>query len=251
MGVIDQFNAEVAAKRKAGYLEHYLEQHRRDAETLARALGRKTSGDDLSTEEKARLDAFLRDEFDRDDTLQQELEAVIAHQQESFYDCRYKWFARGLPERAFDTALEPDETAAIAAMREFQHDGDEIALLLGPPGTGKTTACCWWAWEYWPGPVPPMFCTGAELARSSKFDSDRDRLLSAPALILDDLGVENSTADIDELVDAYYRERSHLVITSNMTQAAFAEKYGLRVVDRIREAGSVIAIKGASLRSKR
>lgn len=193
----------------------------------------------LTKEELARVDEESRAEFDR--LGEERAKDLMQH--------RYRAFAGAMPARAFDFAMYGEETAAIVAMRAFHVEGmASIAVLSGRPGVGKTVAAIWGAWHYGEAVEPPWFVTGAALARSSRYDADRKRLLGAPSLILDDLGVENSPADIDELVDAFYSEQRDLWLTTNLAPAAFAEKYGERVVDRLREAGRFVPITGPSMR---
>lgn len=231
------------AKRRETYWPAYLETMRHNRVTQGAALGRLIVDNEdpsqLCADELAKLDAFIRRAFDRD----------TSERQHAAEQDRYRRFARAMPMRALETALEPDETQALRAIRAWEHElATEICVLLGPPGCGKTVAAVAWAWESMPGHTPPRFITGGQLARSSKFGPERDQLLASPALILDDLGVENSPADIDELVDRFYAEQARLVITSNLTPASFAERYGERVNDRLREAGTVITVTGPSMR---
>jgi hypothetical protein len=189
--------------------------------------------------EVAHVDEQSRAEFDR----------LGKERADDLVNSRYRAFAASMPALAFDFAMFAEETPAIVAMRAFHLDGtSSIAVVTGRPGVGKTVAVIWSAWHYGESFEPPWFVTGAALARSSRYDADRRRLLAAPSLILDDLGVENSPADIDELVDAFYSEQRELWITTNLAPAAFAEKYGERVVDRLRETGRFIPITGASMR---
>ena len=94
-------------------------------------------------------------------------------------------------------------------------------------------------------------------ARQSRYDSRRDDLLAAPALILDDLGSEflddkgSFLVDLDELVDTYYRAMRPLVITANCTAELFRARYGTRIFDRLLESGEFYLVSGLSLRGRR
>ena len=166
-------------------------------------------------------------------------------------------FIKRMPERAASIALEADPAdptlVAIAAWRDTSQRGG-IAVLSGPPGSGKTVGAVWWAMT---APQLPEFVRATEIATASRYDSEtRGRWLNADALIVDDLGAEYMDAkgsfatDLDELVDLFYAGRQHLVITTNCTSRTFAERYGARVVDRLRECGTWISVAGPSRRVK-
>jgi DNA replication protein DnaC len=74
--------------------------------------------------------------------------------------------------------------------------------------------------------------------------------------VLDDLGSEyadakgNFLVNLDELIDTFYGDKRPLLITTNCTDSEFKQRYGARIVDRIRECGSFYGIRTASLRGK-
>jgi DNA replication protein DnaC len=143
---------------------------------------------------------------------------------------------------------------AIARMRAWDPSERNILVLSGPVGTGKSIAATWWAAQQ---PRTPACVTAMTFARHSRYDCNRDDLLAAPALILDDLGSEfldtkgSFLADLDELVDAYYRAMRPLVITANCTADVFRTRYGTRIVDRLLESGEFYSVSDQSLRSRR
>ncbi|MGB8298743.1 MAG: hypothetical protein WCG85_25225 [Polyangia bacterium] len=180
----------------------------------------------------------------------------------------------GLPPRALDIVLAgPQETLAVVAVR----GATDIVVLLGSPGTGKSCAAVEWVREDVARPehwkprtdydderrrtVPhfvgrlPTWTTAAALARLDHFsDAALRPVMDAPLLVVDDLGAEFLDAKgffgslFDELIDCRYAGKLPTVITTNLDAAAFAARYGLRVVDRIREGGRFVGCGNASLR---
>lgn len=149
----------------------------------------------------------------------------------------------GFPERALDAAAVADENAeALRKVSGWDHASQNVLVLSGPAGCGKTVAATWWAMRRdW----PPAFVRATSFAASSRYDRDaREKWLKASALVLDDLGTEfadtkgSFLVDLDELIDVFYGDRRPLIITTNCTPTKFRERYGERVIDRIRECGS-------------
>lgn len=106
-----------------------------------------------------------------------------------------------------------------------------------------------WGW------CGPMFVTAHRLSRTSRYDSETwEALETAPLLVVDDLGVEfldgggNLAGLIDGLLNERYADRWRTVITTNLALSHFEQRYGERVVDRLREAGRYFACTGSSLR---
>jgi DNA replication protein DnaC len=141
--------------------------------------------------------------------------------------------------------------------------GSRIAVLAGPPGTGKTTAAAWLCLNRLLGHVADTdfrFITATELGRLPRFGEARDELLEQAmrgVLIVDDLGTERPRfpdawqADFDELIDAVYRSNYGVaIVTTNLNARAFRKRYGARVLDRLAECGEWIPVDGESMRKK-
>jgi DNA replication protein DnaC len=162
------------------------------------------------------------------------------------------------PRKALAAARTANlEASAIAQLRNWaERTPAGIAILAGPPGTGKTTAAAWWALHQ--PAFAPEFMRATELAAASRFDKEvRARWARAQGLVLDDVGAEYADAkgsfrvDLDELVDVLYGAERLLVITTNLTRDDFRARYGERVVDRLREVGTWITVVGPSMRGQR
>jgi DNA replication protein DnaC len=161
----------------------------------------------------------------------------------------------GWPARALDSAKVADETKpAVARVLSWDTKVENVLVLSGQPGCGKTTAAAVWAQRR---NQAPAFVRATTFASSSRYDRDtRDAWLHANALVLDDLGAEyadakgNFLVDLDELIDTFYGDKRPLLITTNCTDVEFKQRYGARIVDRIRECGSFFGIRTTSLRGK-
>lgn len=186
----------------------------------------------------------------------------------------------------YDEGRAAGYLAALRTLDDGSTGG--VVVLSGNPGSGKTAAAARWALTR-PGVARSQrftvarFLRAAEFFRSSRYQrgegdpttATRDEILRYPALVLDDVGAEYADAngsyrvDFDELVDRYYADDRTLVITTNLLYSSpaaraalksrgekvddeaptFAERYGDRVADRIRECGRWVGSAAASMRA--
>lgn len=159
----------------------------------------------------------------------------------------------GFPLRAVVAAQHQLDMSrdAIAQVSRWKPGEKNLLILAGGVGCGKTVAATWWALQR---PAPPKFIRASTFARTSRYREDRDGVMSAGALVLDDLGVEfldgtgSFLVDLSELVDAFYGALRPLLITTNLGKEAFKTRYGERVVDRVRECGSWASVNAPSMR---
>lgn len=168
---------------------------------------------------------------------------------------RSEYLDAGFPLRALEYAERCDETAkAIERVKTWKSEDENVLVLAGVLGCGKTVAAAWWAMRQ---RVAPRFIRSTTFAAGSRYDAaKRSQWFEASALVLDDLGTEyadaksNYLVDLDELIDVFYGNRKPLLITTNCEPEPFKERYGARIVDRIRECGAFAWIKSASMRTK-
>lgn len=161
----------------------------------------------------------------------------------------------GWPIRALESAQAADATKpAITRVVEWSVGEASTLVLSGPPGCGKTTAAARWALSL---REHVNFMRAATFAASSRYDAGkRSHWHDAQALVLDDLGSEyadakgNFLVDLDELIDTFYGNKRPLLITTNCSADDFKQRYGARIVDRLRECGSWFSVAHASLRRK-
>lgn len=160
---------------------------------------------------------------------------------------------RGIPRKDIELiasgALWP--TNALKAAQDWFQSKKSILVLSGPGGCGKTSAASWLAAEA----VAALFIDVTRLARLSRYkSSDMEPLERAWLLVIDDLGVEfcdtkgSFLATLDGLINCRYANQDRTVITTNLPATAFKQRYGERVVDRIREVGRFFECSGPSLR---
>ncbi len=180
----------------------------------------------------------------------------------------------GLPVRALDIVLTGGlaETPALAAVR----GAEDICIIAGGCGVGKTIAEVAWVCNYVSAPERwqdaadrdreprpqyrgqvPLWISSAQLARLDHYKQDEiDRVAKVERLVIDDLGSEYQDAKgffgslLDELIDLRYAGQRPTVISTNLDVEAFKNRYGVRIVDRIREAGRFVACGSVSLRHR-
>lgn len=179
----------------------------------------------------------------------------------------------GIPTRALEAARGPLlSTAALDASKGAK----DFLVLSGGPGCGKTVAAVVWISDYVSGRkrwgestiygsdrpefkgTAPIWITAARLARCDRYDEARmTKLLRTPRLVIDDLGGEYLDKGgfyaslLDEIVNERQAESKPTIMTANLNAEAFKERYGERIIDRIREGGRFVGCGDHSLRAKK
>lgn len=151
---------------------------------------------------------------------------------------------------------EPTSTPAVQAAEKFLGSTSAALVLLGGTGCGKTTAATWVAFRR--GGDRPGFVTAAELERRGRYDHEHTAwLFERTLLVLDDLGVEPLDGKgyfrglLDELINAFYADGRRFVLTTNLDMRPdIAERYGDRLVSRLREVGLVEQCGAVDLRRR-
>lgn len=169
----------------------------------------------------------------------------------------------GVPQRTIDLLDGLQDCAALQHAKAWHTSGATFLLLLGVPGTGKTTAAGWvlsqlWA-SYGDPPIRHFLASNGrmvvadDLARLSYFGPEaaktRLRLERVPVLVVDELGAEQRTdgwvATLNALVNERYGSKRRTVLVSNLSTQEFGERYGRRVLDRIAEDGRGVVLTPA------
>jgi len=158
-------------------------------------------------------------------------------------------------------AISPGERRVLAAVREYAVRFDDIRrqganlTLCGKPGTGKTHLAAALANELLEREFSVAYRVMPALLRELKdvaFGSRgaqaalMERYRRVDLLILDEIGLRMGT-EVDgaltfEIVDARYEACKPTVAVSNLDGAALGSVLGERVVDRLLEKGSVVAV---------
>lgn len=167
---------------------------------------------------------------------------------------------RGVPKRCMRVLDSADlrETRARSAAQEWvtgrlsKTEPRCFLVLAGGKGCGKTLAAAELARLHY-----GTFVDVGHVVRVGQYDAEPLKALQEdPFLVIDDLGCEYVDAKgyfhatFDGLINARYANERATVITTNLPAKAFAERYGERVADRLREAGKYVEITDLSLRGR-
>lgn len=188
---------------------------------------------------------------DREETPEQAAErrsAAVRHRET-------RW-ERRLPERYRDARTGDLTVDQGGSMVGPWVESDGLTLLMvGAPGVGKTHAAYAvgralldaGAWvECWT-------VTGLMIALRPDGDPDaREDVLACDALVLDDLGRENSSGwtveQLHHLLDVRVSERRRTIVTTNLSAEEITTRYGSAFVDRIVDRATILRFTGESRR---
>lgn len=157
------------------------------------------------------------------------------------------------------------ETSAVAKIRSWHAMHSWCAVLGGDFGVGKSFAAALWLWliafeaaeakrtsTY---RAPECWRSAADLARIGNYDRNAfNEVARLPALVIDDLGAEFNDgkgaflAFLGDLLNERQSNERRTLITTNLAGSAFKERYGQRIIERIREGGVFEGVTGPNMR---
>jgi DNA replication protein DnaC len=161
----------------------------------------------------------------------------------------------GVPSMAVEALKGAKDTATMRAAKSFCSGPFSRApalVLMGPPGTGKTTAAAEvlrdfahaWDWNGQPSGItrqPCMFVEARRLTAVSEFNAEHQTWVEAMKntrlLVLDDVGDEGTPSGRGMLTDIVLTRIDRgrrTVLTGNLLPEPLAQRYGAALFDRFR-----------------
>ena len=156
-----------------------------------------------------------------------------------------------IPKRYWKVTLN-FKSKVCKYIKQFIEKKSRCLVISGGAGCGKTSGVCAYLIEQHRG----MFVDVSEI-KTAVFSYDFDFLddiKKCDILVIDDLGLEHKDESgffasiVDEIFNTRYSQDKITLITTNLNIDGFRERYGERVIDRIREWGSFIETKEKSFR---
>lgn len=196
-------------------------------------------------------------DVEKDDS--KNFEACLEYWAKSFKDV----LPSGWRSRSLDSLQDSSEKSIL---RAYSVEQDDFGfLVMGKSGVGKTFVLNAFMNEvlekafFYKVPMrqaAAYFPIGYLLYRlRSKRDPEEFKLcLDVNFLFLDDLGTENTTDFAREhfftILDLRCQKKKPTFITTNLSLNELTQKYGERVVSRLKEMGAVLEIKGDDKRNQ-
>jgi len=173
--------------------------------------------------------------------------------QEATFD---SWITRQGTEQGFKAAKE------LANEWDFNGRTGDSLMLIGPVGTGKSHLAASIVNALIPQgvaaifqPVPELFQRlNATYSRESRETEAQllGAMQDADLLVLDDVGAEKPSAANEtrlyQIVDARYRAKKPMVLTSNLDVNQLRAQIGERTIDRLIEVCQIVQLEATSYR---
>lgn len=188
------------------------------------------------------------------DTLECEARASLDIERRLAWDSLVRF---GTPRETLRLVTDTDSLDhGKVAMRQLGDLGqNEVLVLSGSTGTGKTVAAVTWLWRH--RALPGGFMRASAFAAASSFDGALRTNWAHlwRVMVLDDLGAEyadNKGAFVsraEEVFDHYVADGRGLVVTTNLSPADILTRYGERLASRL--VGRIRPASGEDLRRRR
>jgi len=129
-----------------------------------------------------------------------------------------------------------------------------ILLMTGERGAGKSFAAAIWLWRFRAPSIKDA--TARMFLPFDKLDDmtrdEREVASRATSLVLDDVGAEQYPDAVATMIIRRHRDAMPTIVTTNLKdEEHFADRYGARVMDRLREVGKFVKCGARSLRRPR
>lgn len=159
----------------------------------------------------------------------------------------------GIPALIADriVAKALDDTRSTRACARVANGEAAILVLIGERGCGKSYAAADWLWNIThriPSALQRKVTPRRFIEAPMLFEVPRDervpKLGFARALVVDDAGTEHDAivADWTGIFIQRYRNALPTIITTNLNESDFSERYGMRFADRMREVGRFVVV---------
>lgn len=174
---------------------------------------------------------------------------------------------RGFPARHLST-IERDlrldgPFAALLADIRYAIESGGLVIVTGNAGTGKTMAGTWFGVWYSKHRMRAMYWTVSGLMSDQKAwfgkqgDKGEEPLAAARScalLVIDQLKAEAGTMfdnnELAEVIDQRYQDMRPTIVLTNVAKPKLADVLPYHIVDRTRDGGALIELKGQSLRGE-
>lgn len=163
------------------------------------------------------------------------------------------------PRYALDLDRLGDDRTAKAVRTWVAERPTTGLLLVGPVGTGKSTAAgavalhlgAPYRCSYWP--VPDLIAAiKAEMSNPPEGYTTVEKIKRRPALVLDDIGTEHDTdwqrKVLTDLVAHVYDQKQALIATTNLSPADLERSLGERAASRLVEMCTLLPVTGKDRR---
>lgn len=146
-----------------------------------------------------------------------------------------------------------DPTTALDAAISWRASGSMMLVLAGDVGTGKSLAAAWALHDWlvqttprnpWGQRIPSevrLWIAAPHFARLAPWGDHVVELERVGMLVVDDLGEEEASPKALGMVSALITTRQSnglpTIITTNLDGETFQERYGQRLIDRLRQSG--------------
>lgn len=176
----------------------------------------------------------------------------------------------GFPRRQCEGFLNPEFD-----LKPNQHDacakinphilGGSLIVVVGGEGTGKTLMACSYAYSWYLRGYSlkvgkALYFTSTQLLNAqkawygagSKGESPIDRSLECGLLVLDELLTTHESAHdqnvMRDLLNRRYADKRTTMLLTNLGEDGLRKALDRPIVDRIRDGGALVELRGASLR---